>query len=66
MSFAEQVTGCSSAFHCVCLFLYPNLVFYPIIIPGRDPDWVELNIKFTVDVFKKGVKLGLFPAFVRP
>ncbi|KAF9225192.1 cytochrome P450 [Gyrodon lividus] len=32
----------------------------------RDPDWVDLNIKFTLDVVKGGIIIGLFPNFLAP
>jgi len=32
----------------------------------RDPEWIELNIKFTIDFMTTGAKLGLFPRFIRP
>lgn len=35
-------------------------------MPGRDPDYVELNITFTVDVVKAGTTLRMFPKFLRP
>ena len=33
---------------------------------GRNPDWIDLNIKYTYDIGKAGVFLGLFPKILRP
>ncbi|KAF9233509.1 cytochrome P450 [Melanogaster broomeanus] len=32
----------------------------------RDPDWMDLTIKFTLDVVKGGIVVGLFPRFLAP
>ncbi|KIJ13789.1 hypothetical protein PAXINDRAFT_80392 [Paxillus involutus ATCC 200175] len=32
----------------------------------RDPDWIDLNIQFTLDVVKGGVIIKLFPKFLAP
>ncbi|KAF9236826.1 cytochrome P450 [Melanogaster broomeanus] len=32
----------------------------------RNPDWINLNIHFTMDVIKAGVIIGLFPHFFAP
>ncbi|KAG6380640.1 cytochrome P450 [Boletus reticuloceps] len=32
----------------------------------RDPDWIELNIRCTVDMIAGGVITGVFPKFMRP
>ncbi|KAF9237109.1 cytochrome P450 [Melanogaster broomeanus] len=32
----------------------------------RNPDWVDLNIQFTLDVVKGGIIIGLFPKFMAP
>ncbi|KAF8435729.1 cytochrome P450 [Boletus edulis BED1] len=32
----------------------------------RDPDWIDLNIRCTVDMIAGGVIIGLFPKFMRP
>lgn len=33
---------------------------------GRNPDWIDLNIQYTVDIVKTGFLLGLLPKFLRP
>ena len=33
---------------------------------GRDPDFVALNVQFTVDVVQAATLLRLFPPFLRP
>ena len=33
---------------------------------GRDPDWIGLNIEFTIDVMKGAAIINLFPMFIRP
>ena len=32
---------------------------------GRNPDWIDLNIRYTLDLLKSGVIIGLFPKFMR-
>jgi len=32
----------------------------------RNPDWVDLNIRFTMDIVKAGIIIGLFPNFLAP
>jgi hypothetical protein len=32
----------------------------------RNPDWIDLNIHFTVGIVKTGIVIGLFPKFLRP
>ncbi|KAF9230013.1 cytochrome P450, partial [Melanogaster broomeanus] len=32
----------------------------------RDPDWIDLNIRFTFDAIKGGIIIGLFPKFMAP
>ncbi|KAF9235148.1 cytochrome P450 [Melanogaster broomeanus] len=32
----------------------------------RNPDWVNLNILFTVNLFKEGIFIGLFPRMLAP
>jgi len=34
--------------------------------PGRDPDFVALNVQFTADVLQAAALLHLFPPFLRP
>lgn len=33
---------------------------------GRDPDYMELNINFTMDVVKAGFMINRFPNFLKP
>ncbi|KAF9233835.1 cytochrome P450 [Melanogaster broomeanus] len=32
----------------------------------RDPDWIDLNLRFTLDAFKASVIIGFFPNFMTP
>ncbi|KAF9244079.1 cytochrome P450 [Melanogaster broomeanus] len=32
----------------------------------RNPDWIDLNVRFTVDAVKEGIIMGLFPTFMVP
>ncbi|KAF9235151.1 cytochrome P450 [Melanogaster broomeanus] len=32
----------------------------------RNPDWVNLNIQYTVDLFRAGIVIGLFPRMLAP
>ena len=43
----------------------PFLRFLSSVVLGRDPDWIDLNIRTTIDVMKGGVVIGLFPRFMR-
>ena len=48
----------------------PARFFFPrslitAIVQGRDPDWIDLNIRCTMDAIKGGIVIGLFPKFVR-
>lgn len=36
------------------------------IQPGRNPEWVDLNVQFTVDVLTVSTALRATPAFLRP
>ena len=44
-------------------FLFPW--FLSSIALGRNPDWIDLNIRYTVNVIKGGIITGLFPRFMR-
>jgi hypothetical protein len=33
---------------------------------GRDTDWIDLNVQYTIDVMKGGAVLRLFPDFLKP
>ena len=36
------------------------------ITPGRDPDWIDLNIRYSLDVGKGAAIVGLFPDLLKP
>ena len=36
------------------------------ILPGRDPDYIELNIQFTIDVTITAGLINIFPDFMKP
>ena len=47
----------------------PFLSILSLLIPsplGRDPDWVNLNIEFGLDLVKEAAILSLFPKFIAP
>lgn len=46
----------------ICIRQYSS--YYARI--GRDPDFCELNIQFTLDVVQGADNLKLFPPFLRP
>ncbi|KAN0100091.1 Cytochrome P450 [Tylopilus felleus] len=31
----------------------------------RDPDWIDLNLQYTIDLVSGGIMIGLFPRFMR-
>lgn len=33
---------------------------------GRDPDYLDLNVTFTIDVVTKGQIINMFPNFLKP
>ena len=39
------------------------LTFHTI---GRDPDYLELNKRFTIDIFKASYILNMFPPILKP
>ena len=41
-------------------------IFLIRIVPGRNPDWIDLNIRHSLDIVKGGLIAGFFPAFLRP
>ena len=43
--------------------LFPS--FLSPITLGRDPDWMDLNIRYALDLPKSGIMIGLFPKFMR-
>ncbi|KAF8123610.1 hypothetical protein EV363DRAFT_1300354 [Boletus edulis] len=36
-----------------------------LIVPGRDPDWIDLNVRTTVDALKGDIIVALFTKFMR-
>ena len=46
------------------LFSFP-FVFTGIPL-GRDPDWIDLNIRYTIDVIKGSIIVALFPKLLKP
>ena len=36
------------------------------VVEGRHPDWIDLNIQYTLYVAKGALILRLFPAFLKP
>ena len=51
----------------LCMFpayhLYPS--YLSQITPGRNPDWIDLNISCASDLIQGGVIVGMFPKFMR-
>jgi hypothetical protein len=50
----------------LCTLLLINFAFSRSSSAGRDPDFMELNMNYTVEVFVVGTVLRLFPSFMRP
>ena len=44
----------------------PSLSFLTLIVLGRDPDWIDLNIQYTLDVFRGAAIIRLFPDSLKP
>ena len=42
------------------------LRFSLILLSGRDPDWIDLNIQYIFNVVKGGAIIRLFPTFLKP
>ena len=40
------------------------ILYCPDYHPGREPDWVDLTLRGTMDVIKEGILLGRVPNFV--
>jgi hypothetical protein len=49
----------------LCTWLL-SLQYYVLSFAGRNPDYVDLNVQFTMDVIKTGFILRMVPAFFRP
>ncbi|EGN93634.1 hypothetical protein SERLA73DRAFT_189361 [Serpula lacrymans var. lacrymans S7.3] len=58
-----SVPGLNTIMQVVCRTSNRLFVGLPLC---RDPDWMDLNIKFTLDVVKGGMIINLFPAFMAP
>lgn len=50
---------CMSSFHSFFV------VISELTSLGRNPDWIDLNIHYAVNVIKRGIMIGLFPRFIR-
>ena len=59
----------SRAFVGLPLCMLPAPLLFPLLLNpitlGRDPDWIDLNIRYTIDFLTSGVMIGLFPKFMR-
>ena len=57
------------AFVGLPLCMLPVHLLFPSFLSstalGRDSDWIDLNVQFTLDLIKCGVIIGLFPKFMR-
>ena len=51
---------------CTWLPFITLILFLSFALAGRNPDYVDLNVKFTVDVIKTGMILNMFPNFLKP
>jgi len=40
--------------------------YYALSFPGRNPDFVALNVRFAIDVIKSAFILRMVPAFLKP
>ena len=43
-----------------------SLFFVSSIVLGRDPDWMDLNIQYTLNVIKAANIIRLFPDSLKP
>ena len=50
----------------LCTWLLLLKYYYVLSFAGRDKDFVDINVKFTVDVVKTAFILRLFPDFLKP
>ena len=74
----KSVPALSSTQKIVCRTTNRVFVGLPLCVPpplhfvfiscvlGRDPEWIDLNIQYTIDIMKGGAVLGLFPNFLKP
>ena len=74
----KSVPALSSAQKVVCRTTNRVFVGLPLCEPsplsfafiscalGRDPEWIDLNIQYTIDVMTGGAVLGLFPDLLKP
>ena len=51
---------------CKCGFYHFELEYYNMSFAGRNADFVDINVQFTVDVVKTAFILRLFPDFLKP
>ena len=59
-------TGFSWAFHYVSIAVFILRLLAPNRHAGRDPDYLDINVKFTLDAMKTAAIINLFPAFMKP
>ncbi|KAF8549780.1 cytochrome P450 [Imleria badia] len=59
----KNVPALSSVQKVVCRTSNRVFVGLPLC---RDPDWIDLNIRYTIDVVKGAATLGLFPNLLKP
>lgn len=42
------------------------LIPFGLLLTGQDPDFLKINVEFTVEVVKAGKMINLFPDFLKP
>ena len=48
---------------CTCLLSFE---YYVLSLAGRNSDYVDLNVQFTIDVLKTAFILRMVPGFLKP
>ena len=65
--YVEQVIGFSWDYLSVCGFYEVLSLEYSVLsFAGRNSDYVDLNVRFTVDVIKMAIILRMVPDFLKP
>ena len=59
----QQSIRWSPSMYVTISIYFSSFILYPL---GRDPDWVNLNIEFTLDVVKAAAIISFFPKFMAP
>ena len=49
----------------LCMWLL-SLEYYVLSFAGKNSDYLDLNVQFTIDVMKTGFILRMVPRFLKP